>query len=256
MVGYPTETIENIGSVRPMLNTLFGQEEPYNQKSGVQKAGCAPIAVSQLLAYWHYPAVIDGVIMDWDVINKGINNDYYANQVATLVNFVRKGLGTDGSSTKSHKVIKFFQQIRCSSQNQYYDYKYYKVIDALKEGKPVFMRGDGNNKNHAWIVDGYLERRIIKEEVFKYCIVEQSDDGTITAHEEDIPSRTSTMYKLLHINWGWYGRANGYYNQGVFDTDRAMIEGNNGYFRETTAILNDRHYYKNVEIITDIKPRY
>ncbi|MCQ2973316.1 MAG: C10 family peptidase [Bacteroidales bacterium] len=189
------------------------------------------------------------------------SNLNYKTQVSLLVSILRNGLKTNGTTTLDNNARKYLKDfLHLTSQNQYYDYIYYKVTDALDNGIPVFMIGKRDNifNGHAWIADGYLKRRVTKYETFKYCIVEQENNGTITTRFEDIPSTTITSYELLHINWGWgSGNGyNGYYNQNVFDTDKKMVEDENGFFNQTKASLKNRfNYNKNIEIITDIKPR-
>lgn len=103
---------------------------------------------------------------------------------------------------------------------------------ADKEYKrPVLFSGSSYaSRVRFWVVDGYLNRTNVKEEVFKYYIVEQSDDGTITSRYEDIPSTTRIDYHLLHINWGIEGRSDGYYASNIFNTNKEMVENSDGYF--------------------------
>ena len=61
---------------------------------------------------------------------------------------------------------------------------------------------------------------------------------------------------MLYFNWGWDGDGDGYYSSDVFDTYKMMVDNGNGHFSQEVSNTNERHYYnKNIEIITDIKPR-
>ena len=252
-------TVKDFGKAGPLLKTKWGQDTPFNDKCGNNKAGCAPIAVAQLMAYWRYPDTLNGYKLDWNVIHNPKASNYN-DQVSTLVYAVRLSLETKGKSTDNRRPLKFFQNANLTNQKQYYDYKFDKVTTALDKGMPVYMRGNKDKKHgtgHAWVVDGYLKRRVTEEEVVKYLIFEHFDDGTVTSRYEDIASSTDTHYDLLHMNWGWGSDGNGYYYKDVFDTYKRLKEGNNGYFVKDPEKARERAYYDtNIEIITDIKPKY
>jgi len=252
-------TVKNHGRVDALIKTEWGQGKPYNDKCGGSATGCVPIAVAQILAYWKYPDIYNNIILDWNTILNGSKDDTdYKEKVSTFVAMVRAGLGTKGTSTKKRKALKYFRTIFCSTQSQMYDYKYDKVTKALDDGMPVYIRGNRGSSGHAWIADGYLKRDVTKSETIKYMIIEHKDDGKTSYRYEDITESWTTSYRLIHFNWGW-GNGNGYYNNNVFDTDKKMVEDNNhdGYFHYEPAGTSERHYYnKNIEIITDIKPRY
>lgn len=91
------------------------------------------------------------------------------------------------------------------------------------EGKET----ESSEIGQTWIIDGY---KTIKQHV-KVYILKQSDrfiidrDGNpiipvgYPVYEEyDLPESS-----LSHINWGWNGNFNGYYNVGVYDTDYCRI---------------------------------
>ncbi len=257
-MGEPTVTVVDKDNIKPLLKTEWSQDDPYNLKCG-GNAGCVPIAVSQIMAYWRYPDVLNGYRLDWNfILNGDTASYYYKEQVSSLIQIIREGGKTDGGSTKQTKALKYMRNIRLTTQNQYYDYDHFKVIDAVKKNKPVYMIGSKskNTAGHAWIVDGYLNRHITTDQTFKYCIVEELDNGTITYRYEDIPSTTTVSYMLFHINWGWGGSANGYYNVGIFDTNRQMVEDKDKTFHQTSSTFIDPpNYNTNLEIITEIKPR-
>ena len=255
----PTKyTVKDFGKAGPLLNTKWGQREPYNSKSGVEKVGCAPIAISQLMAYWRFPASVNGFRPNWSVINNS-KHPQFNDQVSSLVYNVRKVLKTDGKTTNKHNVLDYLRDVHFSKQKQLYDYTYDKVTEALDKGMPVFIRGENKNnskKHHAWIADGYLKRKVTQEEVIKYLIFEHFDDGTVTSRYEDIPSSSSVYYNLIYMNWGWYGNGNGYYHKDIFDTDRMVKEGQNGYFQQASSTTGEHHVFnKKIEIIADINPR-
>lgn len=253
-------TVRDYGKVEPLIKTSWGQDAPYNQKCGGSSVGCVPIAVSQILAYWRCPNVYNRITLDWNTIINGYHKDPdYQDKVSTFISLVRTSLNTKGTSTNIHQALKFFRNMGCSTQSQMYDYKYEKVTAALNQGIPVYIRGNKDSNHgdgHAWIAHGYLTRHITKNEVVKYVIVEHRDNGSYNSWYEDIPSTTTTSYRMLYFNWGWESRGDGYYSSDVFDNYKKMVVDGDGYFHQVISMPGDRHYYnKNIEIITDIKPR-
>ena len=92
------------------------------------------------------------------------------------------------------------------------------VEDALRNLQTLL---DGA-KGHAWVIDGLL--------VYKYIFY------------------TATLYNLFHINWGWNGTNDGYFEQGVFDmTNRHSIETG---FDSGANSTQSSNYTWNYRIIT------
>lgn len=258
-------TIKPNGEIKPLLKSHWGQGYPYNTQCGGKEAGCGAIAIAQILTYWHYPDYAYNLKISWQTIENEIDKSYgfsenYINNVSTLVLMAREGIKTnkDGGA-KDHNVLQYLRRINCSSQQQMYDYKYYKVKDALDYKMPVLMGGyrdKTNGKGHYWIADGYIDRYVTKNETITYLYIIHNDNGSVEQRLEESPISVTNHYELLHINWGWNKKGDGYYNSGVFNTDRQMIESYDGYFNTTPSEgLSNVYYDTELEIITDIKPR-
>ena len=111
------------------------------------------------------------------------------------------------------------------------------------------------------IVDGYKKFTTIRENVTCYFDEYANYDGVISKGEGTYGS----PYFYQHCNFGWGGKANGYYNNNVFDT-RAILEKTddqtiwdfqhviyNEYFRMITNIYKlidyeKQHIYSNFGI--------
>ena len=81
----------------------------------------------------------------------------------------------------------------------------------ILDNRPVFMCGGtlGSVSGHAWVLDGYME--VIQQDVTR---------TTYSDFTEDVVIDETVLKKLLHVNWGWVGRSDGYYLSDVFDTSR------------------------------------
>lgn len=88
---------------------------------------------------------------------------------------------------------------------------------AIKSFGPIYMRGGlaPNGGGHAWVVDGYSDYK------YYYCRFERAEgDGNPPV----ITQQTLVSEEhAFHINWGWDGDCNGYFDIGVFDVDEADL---------------------------------
>ena len=100
------------------------------------------------------------------------------------------------------------------------------VRKSIDNGCPVFMSAIAEMwSGHAWVIDGYLDREYV------------SNRGTVK-HSQT----------LVHCNWGWYGRSNGYFATGIFKTHNAEISDG---FEESSI---DDNYWIGFNTITYDKP--
>ncbi len=77
------------------------------------------------------------------------------------------------------------------------------------------MQGRDSGAGHAWIVDGY-KYKVTEHNIYVY-------DGTIKDYVYSESESFTDVVDLQHLNWGWNGKCNGYYNIDVFKTDSAVI---------------------------------
>lgn len=233
-----------------MLETIWTQDnEPYNDifnkycpEVGLvfkhkAPAGCVCIALSQIIAYHEYPdRIYDGLPIDYDAIKmiysyfygKGPIND---NNNDSVKDMLAKFCITIGGmcKTKYHSIFGKdwgfawpIDAAECLSTlgyenvvlNDCYDENL--VIESLKNDCPVFIAAvAGLWSGHAWVIDGYIKRNY------------SSSKGTI------LQSQT-----LVHCNWGWAGKSNGYFASGMFNADEAIIS--DGISSETA---HDHYWY-------------
>ena len=258
-VGLPVITIRSQRKVEPLIKTKWYQGYPLNDKCFPEIVGCAPLAIAQILAYWKKPNTLRGYTFDWNVICSGSPYYTYKEQISTLIDVIRKEVYTESNgSTYYAYPLNFFRRIGFSSYAVMKDYNFNDVVNALDQGRPVFIGGTYNNTNegHAWIADGYLKRYGTKTETFKYCIVEELDDGTITDRYEDIPTSSSFDNEFLSFNWGFGNKGDGYYDKNVFDTyNRMEITDWGEYTGRKTDNLDRVIINTDLKTIIDIYPR-
>ena len=237
--------------VAPLCQTQWNQNAPYNNlcpswKSGHAAAGCVAIAGSQIMKYHAYPEHGvgshsykwanengDSITLSADFANTtydwaNMRNTYSApsatqaqkDAVATIIyhcgvacDMVYGSSSSANTSTLAQELINTFAYDK-SIRPLYKDYAgdsiLMEAIQAdLSAGRPVLMRGRTiEDTGHAFVCDGI------------------DADG------------------LLHINWGWGGKSDGYYRLS------ALAPTSQG----TGGSSTNKAYTEQVQIYTGIRP--
>lgn len=97
-------------------------------------------------------------------------------------------------------------------------------VPKLKRWDLIIMRGATSNEEnatgHAWIIDGYKER-VDHVKVYNVTNPLFDENGKfIPPAGEPSMEYDSVIYSLSHINWGWNGKNNGYYDAGVYNANK------------------------------------
>lgn len=182
-----------------LLTTKWHQNYPYNKNclyNGVRvDAGCAAIAVAQIMAYHRHPSTYN-----WDAMLRynmiDISETDAVEAVASLVYNVGstieidyEGDGNTGATIDTvHLRLPNLGYLRNSVTNYSFD----TVVSSVLAERPVYIRGDEVNSYslaHAWIIDGvqYSERTEylydIQTRVLTYTLVTRDN-------------------QYVHNNWG------------------------------------------------------
>ena len=230
-------------SVAPLLQTTWNQS-PYYNDSCPSKAltGCVATAMAQIMKYWNYPTKGTGSSSYCDCKNGGYSENYgtlSANYGATTYNWnlmpkalagnsaVADSIGAvaqlmyqagvsvemDYSPTESganvitaddticaqRSFVKYFGYdpltIRGLKRGTYADSTWISIImDDLTKGRVVQYVGDSGTQGHTWLLDGY-----------------------------------NSVTNTFHMNWGWGGYANGYYNLNNLNAEPGYVVFNSGH---------------------------
>lgn len=207
-----------------MLKTKWNQTAPYNMYCPNNRyTGCTVTATAQILSYyqtigsvsWSDNGSSGSATLNWSRIisdcekNAGKLNttSYYASssEVAHLMRYLGVAMDADydadGTGVNKKKPINWMNDWGGLNATKLADYSASPVINAIKNNKLVYARGNSGRKKflgitvsytggHAWVYDGY---------------VSASSGGTTS--------------NLLHCNWGWGGYQDGYYISGAFNSD-------------------------------------
>lgn len=257
-------------SVEPLLKTAWGQDAPYNNMcptktndSGEQqhcRVGCVACAMGQVMNYYQYPEV--GIDSWTNIFNSSLTanfgethynwtnmrNSYIgsytddeAEAVATLLYHcgvsVNMIYGLQSSATFTafannmvSALTRFFgyeqEGLRSVNRSQYTKEAWLQLIyENLSAGYPIIYSGNSATMGgHTWVIDGY------------------NNEGKV------------------HINWGWNGISNGYYDIDLtepgfdFNKSQSMVIGIRPPSTATSIKIqtNDFSYPdgKNIDIYT------
>jgi len=185
----------------PLSTTAWGQGSPYNCKlaqdcptksDGRYDAGCGVVAIAQAMAYYEPSLIINGTPINWKELKRTnkINSSSpktVKNQVGYLMKWIGEKVGAtytcSGTTTKRNSIVTALNLVGMKCDNRI-DWNWNTIYQSLKQGKLVHADAiTEKNKGHAWIIDGFL--------------IGNMPDST------DLVS--------VHINMGWGGSDNGYY---------------------------------------------
>lgn len=169
--------------VGPYIKTKWNQYAPYNWLTPIDEntgehtpTGCTVTAAAQILNYYKWPKNSYSRIYKWEIIRDSYTDGYSVAEGMAIANLMRDLgalMGTDYKTGGSTTAASSFEKIP--------GYNYTKITktgltEGLSKGPLAICIGDNKKFIHSIITDGY------------------DSNG------------------LYHVNWGWAGLWNGYYN--------------------------------------------
>lgn len=230
---YTKRSLRSSSEVAPLLGGIkWNQSHPWNAKTptvGGQHTpvGCVATATSQVLRYYKWPDKSEGknsyydekqrtyrnvdlnVTYDWDNMPEAFDDpksatDKQVEALSTLCSNVglaeNMGYSTQASGAFMQFVIKALRNnfkydkgIRLLFRNNLTHEEWQRTCrKELDERRPILYAGYGSGGGHAFVCDGY------------------DKEG------------------FYHINWGWGGMSNGYFELDVLNPDALGIGGGSG----------------------------
>lgn len=215
--------------VAPLIASTWNQSNPYNYlcpttaKGGKYPSGCVATALSQIMNYHRYPmhgkgsysyvfrpddataqqltANFEETYYDWDNMldnySKGYN-DAQRDAVATLMSHcgisVQMAYTTSGSGAYAveatnalRNYFRYNENVRLCYRDYYSTELWMQILyTELNNKRPVYYKGQSNSGGHAFIIDGY------------------NSEG------------------LVHVNWGWGGKNDGFYEIALLNPSGEM----------------------------------
>ena len=218
---YDTVVVSKIG---PFLETKWTQYSPFNDFLNNKDipAGCVAIATAQILAHNEVAPKdsFNGHPYDWDLMKTVYNYKDFSYkggaEAQEIVSAFSKEVGKyencriryreNDSYGYADGAKRTFKNYGYKDVKKYLGFgkkKQEKVIAQLTYGLPVYIDGlDKSWSGHAWVIDGFFVRNIY-----------YASTGKLKEQE-----------RMFHCNWGWHGASDGYYSQGIFNTEDRIEE--------------------------------
>lgn len=228
----PAEANEEKIAIDPLILTEWGQQRPYNLDLNNCPTGCVATAMAQLM-YYHrlpegkmlkdlpngYPATF----FQWNKLKLQYTADDMSDEaleVSRLMRYIGYAVNMSYGSTVSLayntdaagafvQYFGFSNTLRHIKRNSFTTEQWEEIIyNELREQRPVYLAGTAWGENnvetsHAFICDGYEDN-------------------------------------YFHINWGWDGMSNGYFQLSLLDPEEegtGGAVGGNGYSMNQEAII-------------------
>ncbi len=207
----------------PELKTNWYQNEPYCADAPNKIAGCATIAVGQIMKYHEWPTKFN-----WNSIRTTMYSPLTSAE-RDFLNTIRNSMNpTYGEESTSITVT---NTVNMLSSNSYTVRKITTTGTTLKDNLateikakyPVFVHGTKNNSNsgHAWVCDGY---RCEKVQYAAYMIESIEKDYIF------FPGMTDIISQYFHMNIGWGSSYNMWYYLNNVNPDGNEYNSGRGYY--------------------------
>lgn len=256
---YDTIYYQNIS---PRLTVKWGQEGMMGYFCPNGKSGCSNTAAAQIMSYYKFPAGLyltfeerdkDYTPLNWTdmcvrvftyfdpmderdkqigrlarQLGKIANSNYLNNCTETRIDSIRYALQYVGYNVGP--ITDYIYMITNNVVN--YDAGY-PLAGILAAGKLIYMRGaNSDGVGHAWVIDGCKYVKALHRMMISY------DGVNWSVYQELGTYRTCHN----HINWGYDGICNGYFNHYVFNLNNAVSYDGYPY-----SLDSSYNYYDDIE---------
>lgn len=226
MMEWVIDTISSI-DVAPRLSTAWGTDFLGEDGFPDPRVTCGPIAASQALAFLKQPSSIvlthknNSVLpLDWDsMIAEKYTVHYQRNLLGPEVAY-RMGTFTsiDNTSNINNAKSVIDNLVPGHTSNIYHSNA---DLSTIRNGGIIYVsaRGvDENEYSHAFIIDGG-HRLYITETT--YIVTYLSGTNLVLSRElKGVETLKDEYY--FHVNWGWGGINNGYFNSNLLAPHKAI----------------------------------
>lgn len=224
-------------AVSPIMKTQWNQREPYNNLCDEYQiygggyvrcpTGCVATAIAQVMKVHDFPDRGRGKVSDYDLNNvyewnKMIDNyemTQYTDEQAAAVARLMRDIGaavsmnynvSESGAQEADILPSLFRHFNYSKDMQMLFRTYYStsewmamIQDNLTKGWPVIYSGISSEGGHEFVIDGI------------------DGDG------------------FVHINWGWGGSADGYFDISALNPSEIGTGGGSGsYNRDQSMVIN------------------
>jgi hypothetical protein len=176
---------------------------------GRYRTGCVPLALAEIMKY--------------HIDNKGKSNiiqSQFGNSIGAFITDISiqvdveyscdySGVGKSVVKSNSKNTLSYYGY----TSNAWCDFESWRVEASLLSGYPVYVVGytspGPSEVGHAWVIDG--------------------------------EAKGDKLYYYFHMNWGWNGASNGYFNCGTYSLPTSLTTSEHTFLFSTFQILTNIH---------------
>lgn len=224
----------------------WGQGAPYNNKvpyvcgNSKAPAGCVAVAIAQIMAYWKYPSSYN-----WSILTSSptisaysLEDEQRRSEVSKLIadigSKVHMQYGCNGSGSNIVYANEALQNYGYNT-SYYSDFSYDQLTNYIVKNGPTYIRGidSQTGEGHAWVADAlYAATGLVTFN--HHCYLNGKD---VHSDVFAFPLSWFDYCRFVHLNWGWDGYSNGWFEYQLSNDD-------------------SKNTYKNdMKVIFNIKPR-
>ena len=130
------------------------------------------------------------------------------------------------------------------------------IFSSIRAKRPALVCGlapSGNAPGHTWVADGFVNYKC-GVEYYEWVdpdpgIVGFDDPKDLSEGMYLVNSSTVVERYVLHFNWGWSGKCNGYFAFGVYDPNKA---DNKEYDNPDLVNQEDGNFEKQVKYLLNV----
>lgn len=230
-------------SISPLILTKWDQGSPYNNLSPLDAGkrsvtGCVATAMAQIMKYHEWPvkgtgsksyvtkgrkfsvsADFGSTTYAWNRMKNEYLPDNYTSEEALAVATLMKHAGVAAEMDYTNKESYAYHHIAGQGMISYFGYNPYMQLyrkyfftdsewiallkEQLNAGLPIYYGGNSSSGGHAFVCDGY------------------DNQG------------------LFHINWGWGGYCDGYFDISRLNPDSPGLGGGSAKYTENQTVFCD-----------------
>lgn len=208
-------------------------------------AGCFPLAISKILTHFQYPNsyTFNGYKVNWGELDQSYESTVGKQSASYLLMGISSACDSwyfyEGTFTFPGKVLSYMRFIGLNNAGSH-NYSFDRVTEMVDNGCPLIIYSvPGINvfKSHSWNIDGYkIKERMITTKTYLGSTLQNTAVQTETC-------------KMVHCDFGWGGKCNGFYVSGVFKLNDSNVEHD-----PNTSYSGNTNYNNLLKVITYDRP--
>lgn len=229
------------------VDVAWGQSWPEGYYCPNKTSGCVITAGLQVLSQMECPQSIkmtyshgqEILVLNWASIKANvISRGYFPQNIESIKNLddhlalarLSREIGQrvdadykkNGTFSNLKRLRSFLTDIAPEIEVSGISSKAPKVASMYPRWSSIIMSGteeEDSETGHVWLIDRYkTDIEHVKIYAVEHPVFDQ--DGNFVPYGEPTSTYDYRLYSLSHINWGWSGYGNGYYDVDVYDLSK------------------------------------